>query len=299
MAEMTGDAAPAIDCHAHIIDPARFPYVDGPGYKPPPSEYGDAHAFSVVLGEHGMDGALLVQPSCYGTDNRAMLSAIGESGGRLKGVAVVPPGIADPEIERLKAAGVVGVRVNLGSYDPTFFERPEAAAFLVRMAAADLHVEVYAVGDGWARIAAPLAASGAKLVIDHFGHPDVSRDIGQPGFQAVLELARSTPAVVKLSSAFRVSAEPFPHGDVRPFVESAVAAFGVGRCLWGSDWPFVSTEQTVRYGEQRSLLEHWLPDPHDREMVLRTNPARCFGFGPGAGSIGRAGRSSDATSAAP
>jgi predicted TIM-barrel fold metal-dependent hydrolase len=76
---------PRADCHAHIIDPAQFPYTDGPGYKPRPDEVGDRRAFGETLATHGVTHALLVQPSCYGTDNAAMLDAMRASGGWIEG----------------------------------------------------------------------------------------------------------------------------------------------------------------------------------------------------------------------
>ena len=56
--------ADIIDCHAHVIDPGRFPYADGPGYRPLPHETGTREAFAAVLDAHGAKHALLVQPSC-------------------------------------------------------------------------------------------------------------------------------------------------------------------------------------------------------------------------------------------
>ncbi len=267
-----------VDCHAHIIGPQSFPYADGPGYKPRPDEAGEYDAFRRVLATHGISHALLVQPSCYGYDNACMLDAMAKSGGRFKGIAVVAPEITDEEMQRLKGQGVVGIRLNLMRTDREALSRPGAGRFLDRVRALGWFVQVYATGHVWAGVGQTLHQSGAKVVVDHFGHPDLSRGLDQPGFQTVLMLGRESDATVKLSAPFRPSARAFPHKDVEPFVAAVIDAYGLDRCVWGSDWPFISTAQRVEYGSLLSLLDRWLPDPGDRDRVLWQNPARLFGF---------------------
>ena len=266
------------DCHAHIIAPAQFPYADGPGYMPRADEVGDRQAFDRVRAAHGVSHALLVQPSCYGIDNAAMLDAMRASGGRIKGIAVVPPDIPDREMQRLREQEVVGVRLNLMRTDPDALARPGGEVFLSRIKAFGWLVQVYATGDVWAAVEAPLRRSGVRVLVDHFGDPDLIRGVDQPGFQAVLRLGRETDAVVKLSAPYRPSQRPFHHEDVEPFVAAIVEAYGVDRCIWGSDWPFINTTQQVEYGALLRLLPRWLPEAADRETILWHTPARLFGF---------------------
>jgi predicted TIM-barrel fold metal-dependent hydrolase len=268
-----------VDCHAHVIAPQRFPYADGPGYKPRPDETGEYDSFRRVLATHGISHALLVQPSCYGYDNTCMLDAMTRSGGRFKGIAVIEPEATDEHMQALKEQGVVGVRLNLMRTDPEALSRPGAARFLARVKALDWFVQVYATGDVWARVGQTLRQSGARVVVDHFGDPDVSRGPDQPGFQTILKLGRETDAAVKLSAAFRSSVRAFPHEDVEPFVAAVMDAYGLDRCVWGSDWPFINTTQRVEYGGLLGLLTRWLPDAGDRDRVLWQNPARLFSFG--------------------
>ena len=266
------------DCHAHIIAPQQYPYADGPGYKPRPDEAGDGDAFSRILAAHGITHALLVQPSCYGYANACMLNAMARSGGRFKGIAVVVPEVTDAEMRSLKDQGIVGVRLNLMRTDRTALSRAGAERFLARLKALDWFVQVYATGDVWAEVGHALRQSGIRVLIDHLGDPDPSRGLDQPGFQSVLRLGRETDAVVKLSAPYRPSLRPFPHEDVTQFVGAIVDAFGLDRCVWGSDWPFINTAQQVEYGSLLRLLARWIPDPADVERVLWRNPARRFGF---------------------
>ena len=270
-----------IDCHAHVIAPDRFPYADGPGYKPRSDETGDFDAYRRVLASHGISHGLLVQPSCYGYDNACMLDAMARSGGRFKGIAVVAPLATDRELRSLKEQGVVGIRLNLMRSDPEALSRPDAGRFLTRMKDLGWFVQIYATGDVWRGIERILRDCGVRLVIDHFGEPDPTRGVNQPGFQALLSLGRETDAIVKLSAPFRTSAQPFPHADVDPFVAAVVDAFGLDRCVWGSDWPFINTSQRVEYGNLLSCLQRWLPSPDDRDRVLWQNPSRLFGFADG------------------
>ena len=270
-----------IDCHAHVIAPDKFPYADGLGYKPRPDEAGDCDAFCRVLAAHGISSALLVQPSCYGYDNACMLDAMARSNGRFKGIAVVAPEASDMEMRSLQEKGVVGIRLNLMRSDPEALSRSDAGRFLARVKNLGWFLQIYATGQVWCGIGRVLRQSGVRLIIDHFGEPDPSRAIDQPGFQAVLALGRETDAVVKLSAPFRASAQPFPHADVDPFVAAVVDAFGLDRCVWGSDWPFINTSQRVEYGNLLLCLQRWLPNPDDQDRVLRQNPARLFGFAAG------------------
>jgi predicted TIM-barrel fold metal-dependent hydrolase len=83
---------------------------------------------------------------------------------------------------------------------------------------------------------------------------------------------------VKLSAPYRPSKRPLPHEDTAPFVAAAIEAYGVDRCVWGSDWPFINTSQRVEYGPLLSLLDRWFPDAADRHQVLWETPAHLFGF---------------------
>jgi predicted TIM-barrel fold metal-dependent hydrolase len=271
-------AIAGVDCHAHVIEPQRFPYADGPGYMPRPDETGDWESFRRVLASGGVSHGLLVQPSCYGTDNACMLDAMARGRGRLKGIAVIVPQATDGELLSLKERGVVGIRLHLMRSDPTALTRPETRGFLARVTALGWFVEVYATGDLWVAVAPILRQSGVRALIAHLGEPDPSRDLGQPGFQAVLALGRETDAVMKLSAPFRSTARGAPYRDVDRFAEAVVDGFGLDRCVWGSDWPFLNTPERVGYGDLLDCLARWLPDPDHRDRVLRRNPARLFGF---------------------
>jgi predicted TIM-barrel fold metal-dependent hydrolase len=176
-------------------------------------------------------------------------------------------------------AGVVGVRFNLLSYDRDALNRPAAGRFLDRIREHGWYVQIFADGDQWPALAEFLRPRGMKVLIDHFGFPDVSAGAGQAGFSAVLALGREGGAAVKLSAPFRISRGAAPYADLDPFAEALIAAFGLERCVWGSDWPFLDCAAPIDYAQALAALRRWLPGADDRDQVLRRTPAALFGFG--------------------
>jgi len=273
------DVRPVVDCHAHIIDPARFPFDDGPGYMPKVHETGPREAYAGVLDDHDVRHALLVQPSCYGFDNSAMLDAVARDPARYKAIAMVDPGIGEPELSDLAHRGVVGVRFNLVSYDRAALSRPDVPAFLARLRARGWFAEVMADDTQWPAIADVLLQSGVHILVDHFGISDVAGGIDRPGFSAVLALGRARRAVVKITTPFVFHDGPLPTEHLTPVVTALVGAFGIERCVWGSDWPFLGVAARPDYSEVREILPHWVSDSASCRRILWDNPVRLFGFG--------------------
>ena len=269
----------AVDSHAHVFDPVRFPLRDTGGHMPAPNECGTPAQFLNVLDAHGITHGLLVNPQAgYATDNACMLDAIAGSNGRLKGIALIGHDVAERELLRLKDGGVVGARFNLLFSHATSIRGAEGVRLLGRVRDLGWFAQIYFRGDELLDALPVLTQSKVPIVADHLGAPDTARPVSQPGFQALLALGREG-AAVKLSGAFRSSKRSWPHEDLDPFVAALLDAFTPDRCVWGSDWPFVRVPQRIDYGPQLAMLERWIPDAHARGTVLRDTPARLFGFG--------------------
>lgn len=272
-------ALPATDCHAHIIDPLRFPVpADERGYKPKPHERGTREEFCATLDRHGIGRGVLVQLSGYGTDNAPLLDALAAHPRRFRAIAVIDASFSDRALEDLARAGVVGVRFNLPSYDPAALSGPETPRLLARIKALGWFAQVYATDAQWSDVAPVLRASGVAILVDHLGMSDAARGIGQKGFQAVLALGREGRAVVKLSSFFRIAGGANEFADLDPFVDALIEAFSIDNCVWGSDWPFINVASRPAYADLLAPLLRWFPDANDRARVLASNPARLFGF---------------------
>jgi predicted TIM-barrel fold metal-dependent hydrolase len=271
---MTG----AVDSHCHVFNVAQFPYAPDAAYKPPPGEQGSAEQLAAMHDAHAIAHALLVNPtSGYGYDNRCMLAAIRDSGGRFKGIARVRPDVTESALAALAQGGVIGVRLDLISDGVAVLRHPATPRLFAHIRELRWQVHVQCENDQLADAAPTLLEANVPLVVDHCGRPDAARGASQPGFQALLQLGREGHAV-KLSGAFRFSRLPAPHVDVEPFVAALIETFTPARCVWGSDWPFLRLPDRPDYGAVLAMLARWLPAEDERRQVLCYTPARLFGF---------------------
>ena len=269
---------PAVDSHCHVFDTTRFPYAADATYRPLPHEAGTAAELAAVHDNHGISHALLVNPtSGYGYDNRCMQAALRASAGRFKGIARVRPDVDDPTLAQLADDGVIGIRIDLVGDGAIAAAHPAVPRLLERVRELGWQVHVQCEKDQLADAAPILRRARVPLVIDHVGRPAPDAGVGQPGFQALLALGREGHAV-KLSGPFRFAAAPAPFVLADPYVAAVIEAFGVDRCVWGSDWPFLRPPTRLDYGPVLAFLARWLPDEGDRRRVLWNTPARLFGF---------------------
>jgi predicted TIM-barrel fold metal-dependent hydrolase len=271
-------ALPAADCHVHVIDHRRFPFAGGTGYTPRPDESGTVEELEACTAAHGLTHALLVQPSGYGYDNRALVDALARGRGRWKGIAVLRPGTPETELRELSDAGVVGLRFNLTDFDAAGLGVKDVSRLLGMAAEMGWFAELQCAAADFPAAAALLAPSRVRLLIDHLAGLDPALGLDQPGFRGVLDAAAAGRAVVKLSGAFRRSRVPFPHADLDPYVVALLAVFTPGACVWGSDWPFINSPRRPDYRDTLRLVDRWLPDTRDRRAVLWETPAALFGF---------------------
>jgi predicted TIM-barrel fold metal-dependent hydrolase len=274
--------ARACDCHAHIFGPAaRYPYVAERIYTPPDSTRADYLALLDVL---GVERAVLVQPSVYGTDNSAMLAALGAIGPGVRAVAVADLDVPTRELEAWHRAGVRGLRFNLvdrrdaRNVIPVDVLRAVAA----RIAPFGWHLELLVNLDEAADIAALLAALPVPVVLGHLGYPrgGARTWMQTPAFADLLRLLAAGSCWIKLTGPYRISAFELPYEDVddlaRKLVETAPQ-----RMLWGSDWPHAMMKKKMpNDGDLADLLERWVPHAATRARILVDNPAELYGFAP-------------------
>ena len=269
---------PKIDCHNHVIDPARFTYAFDTAYRPAGQEIGSAQYFQHVLDAYGVRHALLVGPnSGYGSDNRCLLDAISHGRGRFKGIAVVPNDIEISALERLKAGGILGVAFNTTVNGVAYYA--DSDDLLAKLAALDLFIQIQVEHDQLVPLAPMLQRSGARIMIDHCGRPTPEAGLDQPGFKALLGLARTGRAFVKLSGYEKFSREPYPYADAHRYVRALIEAFTLDACLWASDWPFLKASKRIDYGPLLKLVQILLPGKDDRHKLLWETPQKLFGFG--------------------
>ncbi|MDQ2962655.1 MAG: amidohydrolase family protein [Pseudomonadota bacterium] len=268
---------PKIDCHVHVLDPARFPYRANTHYAPMGQELGTPAQLEQVMDAYGTRHALLVGPnSGYGLDNSCMLDTIARGQGRYKGIAVVGNDASFEELQALKRDGVVGVAWNVTHYGVDYYG--DAEPLLNKLVTLDMFVDIQVEHEQLVPMMPLLASSGVRVLIDHCGRPTVDAGLDQPGFKALLDLGATRRAFVKLSGLVKFSCEPALHEDAWPFVAALVDAFTLDNCLWASDWPYLRAPVRVDYGVLLHLVLTLFPDASDRRKLLWDTPRELFGF---------------------
>ena len=266
-----------VDCHCHVLDPVQFPYANDVAYRPAAQEIGTRKQFDAVCDSYGVAHALLVGPnSGYGTDNRCLLDAIARGRGRYKGIAVVANDIATPQLAALRAQGIVGVAINATYHGVDYYR--DIGALIDRLADLDLFLQIQVEGDQLTALMPAIARARVRILVDHCGRPNLANGMQQTGFRDVLALGTTGRAVMKLSGLQKFSQHAFPYDDTWPWIRALVDAYGLDRCVWGSDWPFLRATERLDYGPLLSLVDLLFPDAHDRARLLWDTPRKLFGF---------------------
>jgi len=271
---------PKIDCHCHVLDPARFPYAPDVAYRPAGQEIAPLEQYLQVMDAYGIGHALMVGPnSGYGLDNRCLLDAVARGGGRFKGIAVVPLDIDRDALVELRAGGIVGVAFNATVLGTAYYQA--AGPLLRTLAGLDMLLSLQIQADQLVELRPLVESSDVRVLIDHCGRPAAAGGVGgvgQAGFQALLALARSGRVAVKLSGLQKFSALPPPFEDTRPYLDALLEAFTLDACLWASDWPFLRAPQRLDVGPLLRGVERLLPDPADRRKLFWDTPRRWLAF---------------------
>ncbi len=264
----------ACDAHCHVFGPAnRFPYAPDRAYTPPDAPYEDLVRLHRVL---GVERAVIVHASCHGSDMRVTLDAIARSGGAMRGVAVVDPGITDGDLAALDAGGIRGVRFNFvkhlgGMPDMAFFDR-----VLAQVEPLGWHVVLHLDAEDVVELAPRIARIRVPFVIDHMGRVKAKNGLDQAPFRQLLELMRNPLAWVKICGAERVSSAGAPFRDAVPFARALVEA-APDRVLWGTDWPHPNIAGDMpNDGDLVDLLAEAVEDEAVRRRVLVDNPTRLY-----------------------
>lgn len=274
---MTLPAGPRIDCHVHAIDPVRFPYGSDTPYRPTGQEIAPAAQLIRVFDVFDVRHALVVATNTgYGSDSRILLDTLKHGGGRFKGVAVVENDVDIKQLERLKAAGVIGVAFNAPFHGTDYYR--DTAPLLQKLTSLGLFLQIQVEQDQLLDLLPLIEASPVSLVIDHCGRPSVAQGLQGKAFQALLAIGREREAHIKLSGYYKFSEQPHPYEDTWPFIAALVDAFTLDRCVWGSDYPFLRAAERLDYGPLLAVLPRLFPDPGDQHRLLWRTPAKLLGF---------------------
>lgn len=264
------------DTHCHIFGPAaQYPYSPHRSYTPPDSGLADFKALHEKL---GIDRAVIVNASLYGTDNRVVTDAIAQSGGRYRGIANVDDSVSDAQLLALHKAGMRGCRFNfvkhLGGFpDMAMFDRT-----VHRIARLGWHVDLHFDAKDLPDFYSMLDGLPVPYLIDHMGRVQARNGLTQRPFQILLDLLRRDKKChVKISGPERVSSTGYPFLDAVPFARQLIEE-APDRMLWGSDWPHPNVEIMPNDGDLVDLIPHYAPEASHLQMLLVDNPMRLYQF---------------------
>lgn len=265
----------AVDAHCHVFGPGDvFPYA--PERKYTPCDAGKDQLFA-LHDRLGVDRSVIVQATCHGADNRALVDALRSAGDRARGVATVRAGVSDDDLAELHEAGVRGVRFNfvrrLADPKPDQYYQ----GIVERIAALGWHVVVYFEAADLAERWSFLTSLPTTVVVDHMGRPDVTRPVDGPEFGLFLRLMREHPQFwAKVSCPDRLTVSGPPYDDVVPFARAVVESFPE-RVLWGTDWPHPNlTSHMPDDGALVDVVPRIARTAELQRQLLVDNPTRLY-----------------------
>jgi D-galactarolactone isomerase len=269
--------AKSCECHSHVYGPTeKYPYAPGQGRSLHPDA--SVAEYRGVLDNLGIERAIIVQPSAYGTDNSRTLDAMREFGAdRARGVAVCRRDVSSGELSALHDAGIRGFRFTRQGSDVTLDDLP---VVIPRIAPFGWHVQVQEDGDHALDWLPRLANLPVPVVIDHIGRMPKNMDLNDPRFIAFLKLLESGNVWIKISGPYYGSAKGAPYTDVVPRIRK-LADVRPDRLVWGLNWPhpqFAAGEKPVPAHCLDILLDAFPEDPAIRQAILADNPARLYDF---------------------
>ena len=266
----------AVDAHCHVFGPAaEFPFA--PERKYTPCDAGKQRLWA--LRDHlGFSRNVIVQATCHGADNRALVDALSAADGFARGVATVRKDVTDQELRTLDAAGVRGVRFN---FVKRLVDKPpheDLRTIAEKIAPLGWHVVIYFEAADLPEIHPLVTALPTKVVVDHMGRPDVRQPADGLEFGRFVRLLEEHPNFwSKVSCPERLSqVGPDGYEDVVPFSRLLVERFP-DRVLWGTDWPHPNMRSHMPDdGKLVDLIPRIAPTPALRQALLVDNPMRLY-----------------------
>ena len=265
--------AGATDAHCHVFGPGDvFPYAPNRSYTPedaPKEMLKSLHDFL------GIERAVIVQASCHGNDNRAMLDALAWRPDHYRGVAILDENSSGSEIAAMARAGVRGARFNFvqhlgGSPNMDVFNN-----IMRRIKPLGWHVVLHVDAPDIIPLSDMIRGLTLPFVIDHMGRVPAKDGLDQPPLLALLDLAKLDRCWIKISGSERID---FPPYDKAVVIAKKIVDTIPDRVLWGTDFPHPNSTHEADETDLVDLLPKIAPDPVVQKKLLVDNPAKLYGF---------------------
>jgi 2-pyrone-4,6-dicarboxylate lactonase len=273
----------AVDAHCHVFGPGdEFPFAPERKYTPCDASKKQLFALRDRL---GFARNVVVQATCHGSDNRAMVDALENSNGKARGIATIKRSISDEELQKLHAAGVRGVRFNFVKRLVDFTPKEELMEIASRIAPLGWHIVIYFEAVDLPELWDFFTALPTVVVVDHMGRPDVSKPVDGPEFQLFVKLMKeheniwskvTCPERLSVTGPKALDGEQNAYKDVVPFARHLVELFP-DRVIWGTDWPHPNLKDHM---PDDGLLVDWIPHiapiAQLQQKLLVDNPMRLY-----------------------
>jgi 2-pyrone-4,6-dicarboxylate lactonase len=265
----------AVDAHCHVFGPEKdFPFAPERKYTPCDASKDQLFALRDFL---GFERNVIVQATCHGRDNSAVVDAMKNANGMARGIATVGPDITESELVELDAAGMRGVRFNFLKRLVDATPKEVYLGIAEKIAPLGWHVVVYFESRDLADLTPFLRRIPTTIVVDHMGRPDVSKGVDHPDFQRYIALlAENTNIWTKVCGPERSTVDGPDYGDVVPFGRALVERFP-DRILWGTDWPHPNMKSHMPDdGTLVDFIPRIAPDRNHQQALLIDNPIRLY-----------------------
>lgn len=273
----------AVDAHCHVFGPGDvFPFAAERKYTPCDAS---KHQLFALRDHLGFARNVIVQATCHGADNAAVVDALLAANGKARGIATVKRNISDAQLQALHAAGIRGVRFNFVKRLVDFTPKDELMEIAGRIAPLGWHVVIYFEAVDLPELMDFFVSLPTTVVVDHMGRPDVTKPVDSTEFGLFIDFMRrhenvwskvSCPERLSVSGPRALNGEPHPYRDVIPFAKTLVETFP-DRVLWGTDWPHPNLKDHM---PDDGLLVDFIPDiattPELQQKLLVGNPMRLY-----------------------
>ncbi len=263
----------ATDAHCHVFGPGdKFPYAPNRRYTP---DDAPKEMLRTLHAHLGIERTVIVQASCHGSDNRAMLDAIADDPKNIRGVAIVDATFGDAEYRTLHDGGVRGARFNFvkhlgGAPDMALFQRT-----VDRIKDMGWHIVLHVDAPDIIPLSEMMRKLPLPFVIDHMGRVPGKDGVNQPPLNALLELAKLENCWIKVCGAERISFPPY--AEAVPIARAIIAA-APERVLWGTDFPHPNSTHEADEADLVDLIPQFASDVLAQRRLLVDNPARLYDF---------------------
>ena len=266
----------AVDAHCHVFGPGDiFPYAPERKYTPCDASKDQLWALREDL---GFSRNVIVQATCHGADNRALVDALENSNATARGVATVKRDVTEEELNDLHAAGVRGVRFNFVKRLVDALPTDSLTEIAAKIEPLGWHIVIYFEAQELPELYDFFTALPTTVVVDHMGRPDVSKPVDGDEFNLFVKLmAENENFWSKVTCPDRLTEEgPFEYSDVVPFGKRLVETFP-DRVIWGTDWPHPNLKShTPDDGKLVDFIPKIATTPELQQKLLVDNPMRLY-----------------------